>query len=139
MTKFNLKPLLLLLAASPAIAATWSQQDGFYSWYKVGTINKYLLDNAVDSVVPTSYVKQSGSYIQCRSKANSVKYLLNGYDCNTGKPTLIKCEAFMCKDDFGITFDLTKNSVITCPRVTITKEQIALIYEGSQANIPFCH
>ena len=50
-----------------------------------------------------------------------------------------KCEAFICEDDNGIVFDLSVNTVLTCPRVYVTKEQVAMIYDATKVNnIPPC-
>lgn len=120
-----------------AVGATvnWTKQEGTYHWYKAGTINKYPPTNPIEFDIPASWIKQTNTiYIHCKSTGGSNRYYPQGYDCNTGKPAVVKCEAYQCQDDFGYTFDLTKNTVMTCPMVKITKEQIAMSYDGLQAN-----
>lgn len=119
-------------------ATVWTKQDGYFTWYKVGTQNRYLSTTEID--VPITWDKQDGTYIKCVSTGGANKYWQQGYDCY-GKqlaPTETSCKAFMCVDDFGLTVDLTKNTVLECPRVKITKEQIAQFYEGKLAGIPSC-
>lgn len=153
MTKCKLKHYLALFALGAltiifwigvinwAVAAvTWTQQEGTFYWYKAGTQNKYPSTNPLEYTIPESWIKQNNTiYIQCLSDGGSKRYYPQGYDCNTGQPKIVKCDAFMCRDDFGITFDLNKNTVLTCPRVTITKEQLAMIYDATKVNnIPPC-
>ena len=134
--------LLLAVIGYQAFAATtqWTEQPGTVYWYKSGTLNKYPSTNPLDFTIPDSWAKQSDYvYIKCTSTGGSNRYYPVGYDCNTGKPKVVKCTAFMCKDDFGITFDLSQNSVVSCPRVQITKEQLALIYDAVKVNnVPAC-
>lgn len=130
--------VLVALFASNAKAATvWTQSDGYYHWYKSGTANKYAITTDIE--VSTSWVKQNGTYIQCKSSGGATKYWQQGYDC-TGKqlaappPT---CMAFVCNDDFGWTFDMSKNTVLACPMIKIDKG-IAMIYDGKQAGVEKC-
>lgn len=131
---------LLLLAATTAYAVEWTQQPGSYNLYLSGTENKYITVNPVDIKIPASYKIQPGVYIQCLSTGNSKRYLPQGYDCNTRKALAVKCEGYVCYDpQFGWTFDLTKNSVMMCPKVKIEKG-VAISYDGvkSVAGQPVC-
>jgi hypothetical protein len=148
MTRKNLKLIialaflawLMIIVGIAYSAAIWTQQAGTFNWYLKGTTNKYILTNAVDVTVPVGYVKQPGVYIQCKSEGGATKYWPQTHDCY-GKqlaPVETSCGAFLCVDDFGLTVDLTKNTVLDCPRVKITKEQIAQFYEGKLAGVPAC-
>jgi hypothetical protein len=128
----------LWLMPSAQAATVWTQQAGTFHWYKQGTANRYLYTTDIN--IPSGWVKQAGVYIQCKSTGGSNKYYQQGYDCN-GKQTEIvvapTCPAFVCKDDFGWTFNLSHNTVLTCPLVRIEKE-VALVYEGLQAGAVAC-
>lgn len=119
-------------------ATTWTQSEGYYHWYKAGTLNKYALSTNIE--VSTSWVKQDGTYIQCVSSGGSKKYWPQGYDCS-GKQVVVvpTCQAFVCNDAFGWVFDMSKNTVLTCPMVKIDKG-VAQIYDGLQSidGVPTC-
>lgn len=141
--KFFIILMLILGAISSANSAiVLIQQPGTFYWYKAGTVNKYPPTNPINFAIPSSWVKQTDKvYNQCKSDGGSFRYYEQGIDCYGQKPRsppLTSCEAFMCKDDFGITFDLAKNSVLACPRVVVTKEQIAMLYDGVQHEVPSC-
>lgn len=121
--------VLFTVVMYQAFAATWIEQQGIYNLYKYGSANKYELSS---KTVPNTWIRQSGTYTQLKSAAGATKYEL--IDVQS-----VNCNAFMCKSDFGIDFDLTKNTVLACPRVHITKEQLALIYDGVKAEgLPAC-
>lgn len=134
---------IILISISYAFAATWTKQAGEFNWYKVNNTNKYLPINPVEVAVPSNWIKQPGVYIQCKSSGGANRYYPTGYNCE-GKQTVPdvivpSCGAFLCQSDFGLVFDLSKNTVLQCPRVFITKEQLALIYEGAKYdNVPAC-
>lgn len=107
-------------------AVIWQSQEGIYNLYKYGSTNKYEIST---KAVPTTYIKQAGQYTQFKSSGGSTKYELITIVNN--------CQAFACRDSFGVTFDLTKNTVLTCPMVKISNEQI-MAYEGLQANATSC-
>lgn len=129
----------LALASSIAHAVEWTQQVGSYNWYLYGTQNKYLPVNPVDIKIPDSYVLQPGVYIQCLSDGGSKRYLPQGYDCNTRQLVTVKCDAIICKDSFGITFNAHVNTVMQCPMIKISNAQI-LLYDAAQSvnNVPTC-
>lgn len=113
-------------------ATVWTQQDGYFNWYKVNDANRYLPTTSLE--VPTSWVKQPGTYIQCKSTGGANKYYAQGYDCTGTKvvvaePPAPTCDAFVCKDSWGWTFRLDKNTALKCPRVKISKME-AQIYDG---------
>jgi len=119
--------VLFTVVMYQAFATTvWTPQEGVYIQYKVGTTNKYELST---KAVPSNYIKQSGTYTQLKSAAGATKYELNAI--------VSDCSGFICKDDFGLTFDLTKNTVLECPMVKISNAQIQA-YEGLQANASSC-
>ncbi len=129
--------ITLYLFLPTAFAATWTQSAGYYNWYKVSTYNRYLLTTNLD--VPSTWAKQEGTYIQCKSDGGATRYYPQGYDCNGTRIVESKpvCDAFVCSDDFGWTFNLAKNTVLVCPMVKIEKG-VALIYEGKQAGQVQC-
>ncbi len=54
-------------------------------------------------------------------------------------PVTQTCDAYMCVNEREeIIFKLHKNSVLVCPEVKITKEQIVMSFEGKQANTEAC-
>ncbi len=130
---------LLLLTATTAQAAEWTQQPGSYNWYLQGTQNKYLPVNPVDISIPSTYKIQPGVFIQCLSEGGSKRYLPQGYDCNSRQALAVKCDAIVCKDSFGITFNAHFNTVMKCPMIKISNAQI-LLYDGAQSinNVPTC-
>jgi hypothetical protein len=120
----------ILMPKSEA-ATVWTQQAGYFNWYKVGTANRYLVTTELE--VPETWAKQEGTYVQCKSAGGANKYWQQGYDCYGKQIASVQsCDAFVCADDFGWTFDMTKNTVLTCPMVKITKGQ-AQIYDGLQS------
>lgn len=137
--------LFALVARTAQANVNWTQQNGqFHKWDKTPN-NKtdssweYALVGDLE-VIKETWIKQDGVYIQCRSSGGSNRYYIEGTDCATGKlkVEIVKCDAFLCADSFGLTFDLTKNTVLTCPRVHITRDQQAQIYEGLQAGVENC-
>jgi hypothetical protein len=127
----------LLMLPSAHSATTWVQQAGYFNWYKVGTANRYLATTELN--VPETWAKQEGTYIQCKSTGGANKYWAQGYDCYGKQIASVQgCEAFVCADDFGWTFDMTKNTVLVCPMVKISKD-VAMVYEGLQAGAVSCH
>jgi hypothetical protein len=117
-------------------ATVWVQQAGYFNWYKVGTANKYLATTEVN--VPATWVKQEGTYIQCKSSGGANKYWSQGYDCYGKQVSVVQgCDAFICRDSFGLSFDMTKNTVLECPMVKISND-LVMIYEGMQAGATSC-
>lgn len=124
-----------VLMPSANAAVTWTQQPNEFFWYKAGTQNKYLFTTDID--VPASYVKQPGTFIQCKSTGGANKYWQQGYDCY-GKqtapqpPIVTYCDVqFVCHENWGWIVDLSQLKTDGCNHVKITKEQ-ALFYEGKR-------
>ena len=137
----KIKQLLVAILTTYSLgsfsATVWKQSDGTYHLYKESKVNRYVLSTNLE--VGSSWVRQEGTYIQCVSTGGSKKYWPTGKDCY-GKDVVVvqkSCEAFVCNDDFGWTFDLTKNTTLVCPMVKIEKG-VAQIYEGLQAGQTRC-
>jgi hypothetical protein len=111
-------------------------------YYKYDTTPTNLTDSSYKYIVTTNievnsvWKKLSGTWIKYTTVNGGLKY---GEEVVIAQPPAPTCQAFVCKDDFGITFDLSKNTVLDCPRVQISKEQIASIYDATKVNnIPPC-
>lgn len=132
--------IVLLIAGNATAATVWNVQAGKY--YKYDVTPKNLLDSAYKYIettnfeaVNTSWTKLNGTWIKYTTVTGGIKY---AEEVIIAQPPAPSCTAFLCVDDFGLTIDLTKNSVLTCPMVKITKEQMAQIYEGLQAGATKC-
>lgn len=123
-------------------AVTWIMQSGNYYKYDTTPTNltdsifKYVLTTDIETV-RDSWRKENGIYVQCISSGGSNKYWPQGYDCYGKKVQTISCQGFKCVDDFGITYDLTKNTVLQCPMVQI-KKGVAVEYDGAQSGTSKC-
>lgn len=135
-----LAALLMTAFSTQSAPVEWTQQPGTFHWYKSGTSNKYPTTNPLEFTIPSSWVKQDDNlYIQCRSTGGAYRYYQQGLDCYGQKP-IVNCDAFMCVNNRGeLVFDLSKNTVLACPKVKVTKEQLVMIYEGKQHNVPACN
>ena len=138
----SLTIFLTLESVNIAHSADWVPSPTLYYKYDstplklTGKIYKYISNNDIE-LVNSKWIKLPGSYIKYTTTTGGLKY---AEQVIISQPPMKTCTAFMCKDDFGITFDLTKNTMLKCPMVKITKEQMALIYEGTQIinNLPEC-
>jgi len=104
-------------------------------WY--GTLDKWAAKENITGTIQCD----NGSFGKDPAFGHNKKCFYKSSTTTPTPPVIVpnKCDAFMCESDFGITFDLTQNSVLVCPRVTITKEQLALIYDGIKAvGLPAC-
>ncbi|PPC86676.1 MAG: hypothetical protein CTY37_05320 [Methylotenera sp.] len=116
-------------------------------WY--GIADKWLLKENLSGTIECN-----NAYFGKDPAVGSAKKCLYKSSTNTVTPPIIapikppvsppfidtgECQAFLCADEkFGLVFDLTKNTVLTCPRVHITRDQQAQIYEGLQAGVASC-
>ena len=138
---WGLIAFLGFILLSQANAATvWNVQAGKYYKYDVTPNN--LLDSAYKYIVTTDFeavnpawTKLNSTWIKYTTVTGGIKY---AEEVIIAQPPAPACEAFLCVDDFGLTIDLTKNTVLTCPMVKITKEQMAQIYEGLQSGATKC-
>jgi hypothetical protein len=124
-----------------AHAADWIAASERYFKYDTtptkttGKVYKYVVNTDIETPRST-WVKLSGTWVKYTTVLGGLKY---GEEVIIYPPPQPTCTAFICKDDFGITFDLSQDTVLTCPRVQITKEQMALIYDATKVNnIPPC-
>lgn len=132
--------LFWIVLISNAIGATvWNAAPGKYHKYDITPKNltdssyKYILTTDFEAVNST-WTKLSGTYIKYTTVSGGVKY---AEEVIVAQPPSASCSAFACNDDFGWTFDLTKNTVMTCPMVKITNG-VAQTYDGLQAGQTKC-
>lgn len=125
---------VLYISISAAVAApNWQPSaEKYYKW-DITPLN--LTDSAVKYIVTTDiesvrqhWVKISGTWIKYTTVTGGLKY---AEEVIIAQPPAPACDAFACNDDFGWTFNLSKNTALACPMVKITKGQ-AQIYDGVQ-------
>lgn len=100
-----------------------------------GKVYKYIQTTDIETARAT-WVKLPNSWIKYTSANGAIKY---GEEVVLQNPVPVQpvCAAFVCNDDFGWTFDLTKNTVLACPMVKIDKG-VAIVYDGKQAGTDKC-
>lgn len=114
--------LAVYLLAMPAKAATvWVPQDGIYQKQKSASGKvRYVLLKEVKLVPLAAEVVQDG-----------YKQVPIDTVINEGMIVPLECEAkFYCDTTFGVIFDLTKNTALSCPKAFIKKNE-ALLFDAS--------
>lgn len=121
--------LWLVYLPNAQAATVWTPAVGIYTQYKIPPkmINAYVTSTNIEA--PAHWVKQQGTFTKFVSAAGAVKYEKIAIVSPPNNPV---CEAFVCNDDFGWTFNLSKNTVLTCPMVKVDKG-VAQVYDGVQS------
>lgn len=126
---------------SYAVAQTyWIQAPEKYYKYdttptRTTKVYKYITTTDIETARPT-WVKLNGVYVKYTTIGGGVKYT---EEVIVVQPVPIEpvCPAFKCVDDYGVTYDMSKQSVMKCPMVQI-KKGVAVEYDGAQAGIDKC-
>lgn len=140
--------IMLFVSFNSSAETIWTKQLGTYNWYKATTyslsgtptvVSKYIITNPVNFIVPVSWVKQPGIYMQCKSTGGATKYVEESYDCygkllvTIPNPTEVtECAGLLCKTPYGIVFRADLNTVVKCPRVFINANKAVSVYDGVQ-------
>lgn len=114
--------LAVYLFAMPAKAATvWTPQDGIYQKQKsaAGKVRYVLLKDV--KLVPLA-----AEIVQAGYKQVPIDTVIT-----EGMIVPLECEAkFYCDTTFGVIFDLTKNTALSCPKAFIKKNE-ALLFDAA--------
>ena len=133
----------MLFAFKSHAATLWTPQPERYFKYEtsaVGAIKTTYEYSPIDEVdINPKWRKLSSQWVRYTTVNGGVKYGEEVIVQNP-VPTEKVCDAFVCNGDFGVVFNMTKNTVLNCPYVKITKEQVTQIYDGSKSidEIPLC-